>query len=59
MYTKEEQKLRRQLTKLGYSLMKRNDGYMIADVYRNVLVAGWLPEFSMSLEDVEEWLQEE
>lgn len=69
METKEiknkENKLRRQLRKMGYYLMKsriRNPhlddfgGYRIIDPHTNFIEAG--PKFELSLEDVENFVKE-
>lgn len=57
-----ESGIRKKLAGQGYKLKKGKDaygcaGYMIAD-FNNALIAGYFPEFSMSLEDVEKWLEE-
>ena len=67
-----ENRARRAIERRGYHLMKsrRRDtraidygGYMIIDPIINGVVAGTSPAhqhgFSMSLEDVEQWLQRE
>ena len=64
-----ENRVRRKLDRMGYRLTKsgRRDpkavdfgGYMIVDAWRNVPMAGAQPyQYSMSLEDVEKFIEEE
>lgn len=54
-----EKSYRRQAEKAGLMLRKRGDGYMVVDVSTNGVVAGaWPTEFSLTLEDVGEVLQQ-
>lgn len=62
MYDAQLSKLRRQLDKLGYSLVKRGRGagygYMIVNQFFNTVEAGErLP--GLSLDEVEDWLSDE
>ena len=57
------QKLRRQLEKIGYSLVKlgRGDmyGYVIVDPNTTGVVAGGGSNYGLTLDEVEEWLSDE
>ena len=54
MYTREEQRIRRKLGKIGYSLHKWNGGYMIVLDKYNGAVAG--ADFPLTLEEAEDWM---
>ena len=56
MYTTQEQRLRRKLDKLGYSLHKWRNGYYIADVRINGVVAGG-GDSPLTVQEVEDWLE--
>ncbi len=52
-----ERQLRYRLRKEGYLLQKRDDGFMIVDMFRNYVVASGYPfAYSFSFDDVLEWL---
>lgn len=65
MYNAQEQKLRRRLKKIGYSLVKCRGvdnypgGYMLIDENWHIVAAGENPMARLSLSEVEEWLAED
>ena len=65
MYSEKalEQKLRRELNKVGYALHKSRKslsadnlgGYMVVDISHNAVVAG--PRYELDLDDIQELLE--
>lgn len=60
-----ESKCRRQLAKFGYALRKNRartgenlGGYMIVDAYNNIVEGYGANPFELTLEDVQEWIEE-
>lgn len=52
------QRLRRLANKLDFKIVKRGDGFMLVDLYRNFVTLDSTPiPFSASIDDVTEYLE--